>query len=173
MPIAAAAAPRRVAREGCARGVECGEMIVFELICAAEHRFEGWFASAEDYARQEGEGLLACPVCASQGVRKLPSAKVRTPAMVAPKAPGPASGSVRTEPDAATKEVTLASFIEHVLARVEDVGRAFPEEARKIHYEESPRRPIRGVATREEAVDLADEGIPVVSLPMLTRGDLH
>jgi hypothetical protein len=69
--------------------------------------------------------------------------------------------------------MTVASFLEHVLATAEDVGRAFPEEARKIHYEESPRRPIRGVATREEARDLADEGIPVVSLPIPTPGDLQ
>jgi hypothetical protein len=71
------------------------------------------------------------------------------------------------------KEVTLASFIENIVANTEDVGREFPEEARKIHYEEAPRRPIRGLATREEARDLADEGIPVVSLPMPSRGDMH
>jgi hypothetical protein len=59
------------------------------------------------------------------------------------------------------------------VANTEDVGRAFPEEARRIHYEEAPRRPIRGVATREEARELADEGIPVVSLPIPSRGETH
>jgi hypothetical protein len=147
-------------------------MIVFELVCAAEHRFEGWFASAEEYARQEAGGLLSCPRCASAAIRKLPSARVHTPVPAEPKALGSASAPHRTAGGEA-KEVTLASFIEHIVANTEDVGREFPEEARKIHYDEAPRRPIRGLATREEARDLADEGIPVVSLPMPSRSDMH
>jgi hypothetical protein len=67
----------------------------------------------------------------------------------------------------------LASFLEHVLANTEDVGRRFPEEARKIHYEEAPRRAIRGIATREETQDLTDEGVPVVPLPIPPPGDMH
>jgi hypothetical protein len=111
-------------------------------------------------------------VCASSDIRKLPSAKVRTPASVEPNPPDPAAKSLPAPgANAAAKEVSLASFIQHILARTEDVGRAFPEEARKIHYEESPRRPIRGVATQEEARELVDEGIPVVSLP--SPSDLH
>ena len=149
-------------------------MIVFELICPEDHRFEGWFASAEAYARQEAGGLLSCPVCASAGIRKLPSARVRTVTPIEEKASGAGSGSPQpAQPKPRTKEVTVASFVEHILANTEDVGRDFPEEARKIHYEEAPRRAIRGVATREEARELADEGIPVVSFPMPSRGDVH
>ena len=147
-------------------------MIVFELICAEEHRFEGWFASAEEYARQEAGGLLSCPICASADVRKLPSARVSTPVAVQSTVLRPTSTPPRSA-GAETKEVTWASFIEHIVANTEDVGREFPEEARKIHYEEAPRRPIRGLATHEEARDLADEGIRVVSLPMPSRGDVH
>jgi hypothetical protein len=145
-------------------------MIVFDLTCAQNHRFEGWFASADEYARQEATGLLACPTCGTARVRKLPSSKIRTTAATEPQAaawaPGSAAGSSR-------QQVALASFIEQIVASTEDVGRAFPEEARKIHYEEAPRRPIRGVATREEARELADEGIPVVSLPIPPRGETH
>jgi hypothetical protein len=147
-------------------------MIVFELACAEDHRFEGWFASADEYARQEATGLLACPVCGTSRVRKLPSAKVRTTAVAEPAAQAVArrtGDSTRSPP----QEVTLASFIEQIVANTEDVGRAFPEEARKIHYEEAPRRPIRGVATRGEARELADEGIPVMSLPSVPRGETH
>ena len=45
-----------------------------------------------------------------------------------------------------------------MIAQTENVGRAFPEEARKIHYEEAPKRGIRGQATAEEAEELRDEG---------------
>jgi hypothetical protein len=147
-------------------------MIVFDLTCAQNHRFEGWFASPDEYARQEATGLLACPTCGTSSVRRLPSSKVRTSTATEPQAgtaardPGSGAGPSR-------QQVALASFIEQIVASTEDVGRAFPEEARKIHYEEAPRRPIRGVATREEARELADEGIPVVSLPIPPRGETH
>ena len=33
-------------------------MIVFDLLCAVGHRFEGWFGSAADYASQKERRLL-------------------------------------------------------------------------------------------------------------------
>jgi hypothetical protein len=147
-------------------------MIVFDLTCTEDHRFEGWFASAEEYVRQEATGLLACPVCGTSTVRKLPSSRVRTTAVATPKTAAAARGADGPAGSSA-QQVTLASFIERIVANTEDVGRAFPEEARKIHYEEVPRRPIRGIATREEARELVDEGIPVVSLPIPPRGETH
>jgi hypothetical protein len=147
-------------------------MIVFDLSCTENHRFEGWFASPEEYARQEGAGLLACPVCGTSTVRKLPSSKVRTTAATEPQLVAPPARASRAS-SAPPQQVTFASFIEQIVAGTEDVGRAFPEEARKIHYDEAPRRPIRGVATPEEARELADEGIPVMSLPIPPRGQTH
>ncbi|HEX3136258.1 MAG TPA: DUF1178 family protein, partial [Casimicrobiaceae bacterium] len=38
-------------------------MIVYDLVCAQQHRFEGWFASTEDYARQHDQTMIRCPVC--------------------------------------------------------------------------------------------------------------
>jgi hypothetical protein len=46
------------------------------------------------------------------------------------------------------------------------VGRSFPEEARKIHYKESPERRIRGSASAQEVDALREEGIEVVALPL-------
>ncbi len=41
-------------------------MIAFDLQCASSnHRFEGWFASSQEYERQCLQGLVACPVCGS------------------------------------------------------------------------------------------------------------
>jgi hypothetical protein len=60
-----------------------------------------------------------------------------------------------------------------VIKSTEDVGRRFPEEARKIHYEEAPKRSIRGVASREEAEALTDEGIAVFPLPIPPQSEWH
>jgi hypothetical protein len=69
--------------------------------------------------------------------------------------------------------MTVAAFVDLVLKNTEDVGRAFPEEARKIHREEAARRGIRGIATGEEAEALVEEGIAVVPLPIPPREDFH
>ena len=45
-------------------------MIAFDLNCSNGHRFEGWFASSEDYSKQQSSGLLACPVCDDMTVQK-------------------------------------------------------------------------------------------------------
>jgi hypothetical protein len=55
----------------------------------------------------------------------------------------------------------------------EDVGEKFPDEARKIHYEEIPARAIRGKASREEAQALTDEGIEFSPLPPFLTGESH
>jgi hypothetical protein len=54
-----------------------------------------------------------------------------------------------------------------LMGRSEDVGSSFAEEARKIHYKESPERSIRGQTTLDEAEALRDEGIEVMAMPML------
>jgi len=52
------------------------------------------------------------------------------------------------------------------LAKTENVGDRFAEEARRIHYDEAPARNIRGVATPEDAHALMEEGIDVMPLPV-------
>ena len=54
----------------------------------------------------------------------------------------------------------------------EDVGKRFPEEARKIHYGEAEARSIKGQATADDVGELLDEGIMVVPLPP-DEGELH
>jgi hypothetical protein len=53
-----------------------------------------------------------------------------------------------------------------LVENTEDVGERFAEEARKIHYREAPERGIRGVASADEARELADEGIEVLAFPL-------
>ena len=47
-------------------------MIVFDLSCDVGHRFEGWFGSSGDYAKQCELGLVTCPQCGSGAVDKAP-----------------------------------------------------------------------------------------------------
>lgn len=45
-------------------------MIVFDLKCAHQHIFEVWFRSSADYERQKINGLLSCPICGDQDIKK-------------------------------------------------------------------------------------------------------
>jgi hypothetical protein len=141
-------------------------VIVFNLSCAAEHKFEGWFASGEDFDTQRERGLLSCPLCGSATVSKelsaprlnlIPAdqAKRRHPAEPQPVA---LLGS--------PEQRALGELIRRVIENTEDVGPKFAEEARRIHYKETEARSIRGVATPDEAQSLADEGIEVARLPV-------
>ena len=49
-------------------------MKVYNLACPLDHRFEGWFASEADALEQQSNGMLVCPICNSQEIRRLLSA---------------------------------------------------------------------------------------------------
>jgi hypothetical protein len=149
-------------------------MIIFELGCGKGHTFEGWFASAEDFARQNESAMVHCPVCDDATVAIVPSAKFHVAKHVdtAPPAPDAPLEPVANEAVAGLP-VDLVRKLREAIKATEDVGRRFPDEARKIHYEEAPARPIRGQASHEEAQALRDEGIEFASLPPFLTREQH
>jgi hypothetical protein len=58
------------------------------------------------------------------------------------------------------------SMAKRVMANTTDVGDKFTEEARKMHYGETQERGIRGHATAQQALELQEEGISVMPLPL-------
>ncbi|MBC7908652.1 MAG: DUF1178 family protein [Rhodospirillaceae bacterium] len=131
-------------------------MILFELRCANDHHFEGWFKDNIGYDAQSAAGEIACPVCASTQVGK---------AIMAPRL-NKATGQA-LDAQGAAREVRrlLSDLRQKVEENCDYVGEKFPDEARKIHYGDTEARPIYGEASAEEARDLEDEGIAVVSVP--------
>ena len=142
-------------------------MIVFELICADRHRFEGWFASPGDFESQKARGLLSCPVCNDSSIEKLLTAKIGRPELAGP----------REQPQQAVSPAapapSLHEIVDYILLHSENVGKDFPSEARRIYRKEARQRSIRGVATGEETRDLLEEGIAVMPLPIPPREDWH
>lgn len=136
-------------------------MKVLDLVCPAEHRFEGWFASDDELESQRERGLLACPMCGSAELRRLPSAPRLNLGGAAPAAQEslalPAPGDLQAQ---------WLRAVRHVLTHTEDVGERFAQEARRIHYGEVERRGIRGRSTPEDAAALREEGVEVMALPM-------
>jgi hypothetical protein len=136
-------------------------MIVYQLACGQGHYFEGWFASADACERQVEDGLLQCPTCASPDITRLPSAPHVHTSHGAAEAEGPKTMSVTN--DAARQDVLLA-LRKFILENTENVGRRFPEVARRIHYKEEGARGIRGQVTPEEAAELREEGVTTYAI---------
>jgi len=76
------------------------------------------------------------------------------------------TGSDHSQLEAQVQAAFLKGMRE-LMGRSEDVGSSFAEEARKIHYKESPERSIRGQTTLDEAESLRDEGIEILAMPMM------
>ena len=142
-------------------------MIVFDLLCASGHRFEGWFNSADDFARQRSRGLLSCPSCSSAEVERVPSAsRVNLGAQPPQQAPAAKTPDMEGKDPFAIAQMLYSRMLDEVLTKSEDVGKEFPAEARRIFYQQASARPIRGQATAEENDELVDEGIPVARFPV-------
>ena len=140
-------------------------MKVYNLTCSHNHRFEGWFSSEEDFTRQSDQRMVECPVCNDRSVKRLPSAP-RLNLSGASEPTGQAQVPAPAQPDPA--EQISARWMEvarAIVANTEDVGEKFAEEARRIHYKETPNRGIRGVATPAEREALSEEGIEVMQFP--------
>ncbi len=135
-------------------------MIHLNLICDQSHEFDGWFSSSRDFDDQVKRGLVACPSCNSMKIDR---------ALMAPSV----STSRKKEKlavatiDAAQRQMVqeMKKLRDKITDGAEDVGRRFPEEARKIHYGETDARGIYGEANREEVESLLDEGVEIAPLP--------
>ena len=151
-------------------------MIVFDLQChTGGHRFEGWFASSEDYARQQERGLVSCPSCGSVDVSKAVMAPAvgrkgnqrqeSLPALVPDRqqdvvaAPAPP-----LPPEAVAMVKAIATMQAEALKSSKWVGSNFAEDARAMHYGEKDVQAIHGQATPEQARELVEEGIEIAPI---------
>lgn len=143
-------------------------MIVFDLSCTGDHRFEAWFASSESFVDQQVRGLIACPVCGDVDVRK---------AVMAPRvgvksnqiAPAPAPSATLTSGDPTPELVRkvlaeIAARQAEMLPQSRWVGREFADAARAMHEGRAAEDMIHGQASPEEAQALHDDGIAAMPL---------
>jgi hypothetical protein len=163
-------------------------MKVLNLQCSQQHMFEGWFASEDDFVAQLARGLIECPLCADKSIHKMPSApRLNFGAQQSQGSAGKASQepsavtsstsadaphgvvAVARAADSSASPAAQAAFLKalrHVVAHTEDVGAQFANEARRMHYGEVKARSIRGQASAHETIELLEEGIDVMPLPL-------
>ncbi len=169
-------------------------MIKYALVCEKDHEFESWFPNSDSFDKQVKRGLVDCPHCGSIRVSKalmapqistsrkkeeradkmretlakmpVPPTPMAAPPPVPVSVPAPAPVAVLDEKHEELR-AAIRELHEKIVANTEDVGKQFPEQARKMHDGDLPVRSIRGEATLEEAKELWEEGIPVLPVPPL------
>ncbi|MGB3738838.1 MAG: DUF1178 family protein [Pontixanthobacter sp.] len=154
-------------------------MIVFDLHCGLDHRFEGWFDNSAAFDRQLEAGWLVCPECGSTAIRKAPmspavsskgdrvaAAPLRKDQNTGSGEPGPKGdvGNLPLPPKMAAAIRRLADLQAKALRTSTWVGTDFADKSRAMHYGETDDATIHGKATIEEAEALKDEGIAISPL---------
>ena len=131
-------------------------MIVFNLHCANDHRFEGWFAGHDAFEKQRDASLIECPICGSKQVAKLLSAprinrgvaanetaseshNEQTMASQAMTAHTAKALSPELQAQTMALQAAWLQMARYVVEHTEDVGSSFAEEARRIHLHISAR----------------------------------
>jgi hypothetical protein len=152
-------------------------MIRYTLICDKKHQFEIWFGNSADYDKQRKRRLVTCPACGSTAIEKAIMApaisragKRKTPSAAITNETVPAAAAepvAMISPQEQEFRTKLKELREHILKNADNVGKKFPEEARKMHYGEIEHRSIYGEASSEEAKELHDEGIEFHPIPLL------
>ena len=161
-------------------------MIKYTLVCDHKHTFESWFANSEAYDKQVKKKLVTCPACDSATVEKalmaprlnakgnkrksgrpeMVSAQATTPAAVPETTPETSPVAIAS-PEEKEFRQKLRELRDHLVKNADNVGRKFPEEARKMHYGETEHRSIYGEASPDEAKEMLEEGIELHPLPVL------
>jgi hypothetical protein len=148
-------------------------MKVLNLQCAHQHEFEGWFGSEDDFASQLARGLVTCPLCGDARIEKKLSAPRLNLRTGRGEEAAPAAGTTvalsnhAMNPELASLQARMLQALREVVANTEDVGERFADEARAMHHGEAAHRQIRGQASPQEALELMEEGIDVIALPMV------
>ncbi len=139
-------------------------MIVFDLKCDKNHKFEAWFASSANYEEQLKNSMVVCPYCNSTKIEKAlmtPNIKIKSIA----------NNDNKKKSSQKNLKNQIKRFRKYIEKNTDNVGKNFAEEARKIYYGETKSRPIRGESTEKEVQDLAEEGVPFSQLPWQTKED--
>jgi hypothetical protein len=139
-------------------------MVVYDLVCQKNHRFEGWFPNFESYAEQLAREQISCPTCGTNKVEKVPHAC----AVIRKRGEKEEVVQTKKAPTALTEDEArelLFRLHRHIAENFEDVGPRFAEEARAIFYGRTEPKPIHGTTTPQEQEELDDEGVPYLVLP--------
>ena len=169
---------------GGADAAACGQgrvMIRYALVCDRRHRIRGLVQQFRRL-RQAGEARARRPARPATPPRSTRRSWRRRSQVRSKRKPALAhapEANVASAPQPATRRsrccrrrkrevrAKLKELRDHLTKNADNVGKKFPEEARKMHYGEIEHRSIYGEASADDAKKMLDEGIEFHPLPIL------
>ena len=137
-------------------------MIKYNLICKCGETFESWFSSSSEFDNLCKKKLIKCIYCESSLVKK---------SVMAPNLPCKSNKIFKKSRLEKNIKKRLLDFRKYVEKNCRNVGENFSREARSIHYDKKTSKGIYGKTTPEEASELIEEGIEVVSIPWVDKSE--
>jgi len=134
-------------------------VIIYDLKCKKNHKFEGWFKDSTVFEEQKKQNLITCPVCGESGAEVVPSSlaimgrDMKLSKKNQFREPSPMMG--------------IQQFNEYLDKNFDDVGEKFADIAMKIHRGEEEARNIKGTTTHQEEETLREEGVQFFKVPVV------
>ena len=137
-------------------------MIKYDLTCKCGETFESWFLSSSEFDSLCKKKLIKCIYCESSLVKK---------SVMAPNLPSKSNKIFKKSKLEKNIKKRLLDFRKYIEKNCRNVGENFSREARSIHYDKKTSKGIYGKTTPEEASELIEEGIEVVSIPWVDKSE--
>ncbi|MBW6484692.1 MAG: DUF1178 family protein [Syntrophobacterales bacterium] len=134
-------------------------MIIYELECKNNHRFEGWFKARQAFEEQKKDRQIICPVCGDADILLAPS-----PVAIGGRQPASHSREIKE----GRESLKIIRYIrEYLNKNFDDVGERFADVALKMHRGEEEARNIKGMTTEGEEETLKEEGVQFIKIRLL------
>ncbi len=134
-------------------------MIKYNLKCNNNHEFESWFSDSKEFEKLKDRKLLECIYCSSTKISK----SIMSPMITGIKNKKNLDKILQKE------KQTLLEIRKYVEKNFEYVGKDFSKKVRDIYYDRNSKKTIYGTTTSEERIELADEGIDLLSIPWVEK----
>ena len=137
-------------------------MIKYNLICKCGKVFESWFSGSTEFDLLSKKKLINCIYCESTSVKK---------SIMAPNLSSKLNKNTKKFKLEKKIKKELIDFRRYIEKNCKNVGDNFTQEARSIHYDKKTSKGIYGKTTPEEASELIEEGIEVISIPWVNKSE--
>ena len=134
-------------------------MIKYNLKCNNNHEFESWFSDSKEFEKLKDRKLLECIYCSSTKISK----SIMSPMITGIKNKKNLDKILQKE------KKTLLEIRKYIEKNFEYVGKDFSKKVRDIYYDRNSKKTIYGTTTSEERIELADEGIDLLSIPWVEK----
>ena len=140
-------------------------MIKYNLKCHNNHEFESWFSDSNEFDNLNKKKLLDCIYCSSKKIDK----SIMSPMVSGTKKEKEKMNNLNK--NLLNEKNKLFQIRKYIENNFEYVGKNFSKKVREIYYDKKSKKTIYGTTTSEERKELVEEGIELLEVPWIDKGN--